>query len=183
MLLQSRFGTCAAVLLLHWLPSSTRIGFVMQPLIQFTSFFSILILASFHAYFCLISFFKSLLLQMKPPPAKTRYARPTHFHDTLLGRKIDHSSCELFKPISDEEFLRRCTNKSLNEIERALQPRTQGILRSADNVPPPNSKPKSIYLPECLRSVCCFHPLIKKSFVTSELLLLVCLFVLFYTRP
>jgi len=46
----------------------------------------------------------------------------------------DHSGCEIFKPISEEEFLRRCANKTnLKDIERALQLRalvTEVTLRS-----------------------------------------------------
>ena len=88
----------------------------------------------------------------------------------------DHSCCEIFKPISEEEFLRRCTNKTnLKDIESALQLCawvTEVTLRSDhDDVSPEsplNSNPKSITLPDCLRSVCCFLPHLKNCFVTSE---------------
>ena len=50
----------------------------------------------------------------------------------------DHSCCEIFKPISEEEFLRRCANKTnLKDIERALQLRARVTLRSDhDDVSP-----------------------------------------------
>ena len=89
----------------------------------------------------------------------------------------DHSGCEIFKPISEEEFLRRCANKTnLKDIERALQLRalvTEVTLRSDhDDVSPRSplmvSNAKSITLPDCLRSVCCFLPHLKNCFVTSE---------------
>ena len=87
----------------------------------------------------------------------------------------DHSCCELFKPISEEEFLRRCANKTnLKDIERALQLRARVTLHlDRDDVSPespPNSNLKSITLPDCLRSVCCFLPHLKNCFVQRRCL-------------
>ena len=73
--------------------------------------------------------------------------------------------------------MRRCANKTnLKDIERALQLRarvTEVTLRSDhdDDVSPESplmvSNAKSITLPDCLRSVCCFLPHLKNCFVTS----------------
>ena len=74
--------------------------------------------------------------------------------------------------------MRRCANKTnLKDIERALQLRalvTEATLRSDDDddVSPQSplmvSNAKSITLPDCLWSVCCFLPHLKNCFVTSE---------------
>jgi len=53
MLLASRFGTLALVLLLHWLPNPICIPIVMQPIVQFTPFCSIFMLASSAAWMSL----------------------------------------------------------------------------------------------------------------------------------
>ena len=72
----------------------------------------------------------------------------------------DHSCCEEFKSISEDEFLRRCANKTnLKDIERALQLRARvtevTLCSDFDDVSPESplmvSNAKSITLPDCLR--------------------------------
>jgi len=156
MLLESRIATCAAVLLLHWLPNTIRIGIVMQPLIQFTPFCSMLMLA---LHFTPISpFFLSpnsllILLHNKPPPTINKtipFNSCKHESPDTISKKKSWSNfaggksgilfffgdetCLSFKRISDEEFLRRCNGKNLKEIKRALRLCAPLILSSAESV-------------------------------------------------
>ena len=70
---------------------------------------------------------------------------------------------DLNKPISDEEFLRRCNGKGLKQVLLALQHRALVLIGSA-NVP----LKKSIYLPDTIHSACNFHHHLRNSFETSK---------------
>ena len=78
----------------------------------------------------------------------------------FLNRPCWWEDCSWQDTDSDEEFLRRCSGKNLKQIQRALQYRGIFILDSPD-APLLRSVTLSISLPDNIRAVCCFHPLLK----------------------